>query len=239
MARVGLIVPPLSGRVPPDAARMYLETEFLIEGIGVAALTEAGYSEAEGRVADCAQALAKRGAGAVLLFGTSLSFFRGPSFNAVLEERMAKASGLPARTLTSALSKALRRLGVRRLAVATAYNNKVNAMFSEYFSVEGFIIEAIAGLELTNLVDTELAGESMIGDLSREVMTKAPKAEALVISCAGLTTAGIAPQLEAELGLPVVSSAMVGAWAAQGLAGEAAQVAGFGRLYEMGENPWL
>lgn len=238
MARVGLIVPPLKGRVPPDAARMYPATEFLVEGIGVGAMTYAGYAEAEGRLAACASTLAKRGARAVLLFGTSLSFFRGPLFNDGLEARMAEASGLPARTLTSALSLALRQLNARRLVVATAYNDAVNAMFSDYFTAEGFVIEAIAGLELTSLRDAEAAGESAIADLSREIMAGETGADVLVISCAGLTTAGIAPQLEAELGLPVVSSAMVGAWAAQALAGAKAQVAGFGRLYEMEENPW-
>jgi arylmalonate decarboxylase len=231
--RVGLIIPPRSGRVPPDAMQMYPETEFLIEGIGVAAMTEEGYAEAEGRVADAARALAARGASAVLLFGTSLSFFRGPGFNAGLETRMAEASGLPACTLTSAMSEALRLLGAERLSVATAYDDTVNAMFTRYFTTEGFAIETIGGLDLTSLGDAEAAGEAAICTLSRKVAAEAPEADALVISCAGLTTAGLAPRLEAELGIPVVSSAMVGAWAAQGLAGASARVRGFGRLFEM------
>ncbi|MCB1342371.1 MAG: arylmalonate decarboxylase [Pseudooceanicola sp.] len=232
MTRAGLVVPPLKGRVPPDAALMYPGTAFLVEGIGVSAMTAAGYAEAEGRLSDCARALAERGAQGVLLFGTSLSFFRGPAFNAGLEARMAAASGLPSMTLTSALCRALRGLGARRLAVATAYDDAVNAMFAAYFEGEGFGIGAIEGLALTSLSDAETASEDAVATLSRRVVAATPGAEALVISCAGLTTAGVAPRLEAELGLPVVSSAMAGAWAAQGLAGGVAAVKGFGQVYE-------
>ena len=44
MTRAGLVVPPLKGRVPPDAALMYPGTAFLVEGIGVSAMTAAGYA---------------------------------------------------------------------------------------------------------------------------------------------------------------------------------------------------
>ena len=40
--KVGLVVPPASGRVPPDATAMFPDVEFLVEGIGVPAMTEAG-----------------------------------------------------------------------------------------------------------------------------------------------------------------------------------------------------
>jgi arylmalonate decarboxylase len=234
--RAGLIIPPRQGLAPPDAVRMYPRSEFLVEGIGVATMSEAGYAEAEGRLDSCARALAGRGASGILLFGTSLSFFRGPGFNAALEARLTAASGLPAQTLTSAMTAALRRLGVTRLAVATAYAAAVNSMFTDYFTLQGFAIDAIRGLDLTALEAAEAVAEAQIAELSRRVVASAPQAEALVISCAGLTTAGIAPKLEAELGLPVVSSAMVGAWAAQSLAGGAAGVKGFGRLFEMEER---
>jgi len=230
--RIGLVVPPARGRVPPDAAAMYPDVEFLVEGIGVAAMSEAGYAEAVGRLEAACTELAGQGAEAILLFGTSLSFFRGPAFNAGLEAAMARASGLPCATLTSAMVAALRSLGARRLAVATAYTGVVNVMFSAYFAEEGFAIDAIAGLDIESLSAAEDAEAGSIAALVRRVRADAPEADALVVSCAGLSTAAICPGLERDLALPVVSSAMVGAWAAVRLAGRTGRSPGFGRLYE-------
>lgn len=230
--RVGLVVPPARGRIPPDASAMYPGVEFLVEGIGLAAMSGAGYAEAVGRMEAACRSLAGAGAQAILLFGTSLSFFRGPAFNGELEAAMTRASGLPCATLTSAMVEALRALGARRLAVATAYTDAVNGMFAGYFATEGFAIEAIAGLDLVSLADAEEMGAERIAALARRVRSEAPQAEALVVSCAGLSTASICPGLERELALPVVSSAMVGAWAAVRLAGQTGRVQAYGRLYE-------
>ncbi len=229
---VGLVVPPARGRVPPDAIAMYPQAQFLVEGIGVRDMTESGYAAAVDRLSAACDALAGRGAQAILLFGTSLSFFRGPAFNAELEATMSAASGLPSMTLTTAMVDALRLLGAARLAVATAYTPEVNAMFASYFGEEGFFIEAIEGLDLVSLADAEKAGSERIAELVRKVASDAANADAVVVSCAGLSTAGVCPALERELGIPVVSSAMIGAWAAMRIAGADARAAGFGRLYE-------
>lgn len=236
--RVGLIVPPLKGRIPPDMALMYPETEVLVEGVGVSSLTGEGYAEAEARVSEAAERLAARGAKALLLFGTSLSFYRGAAGNAALQANMAAVSGLPSMTLTTAMGRALRLLAVRRLAVATAYAAGVNSMFRQYFEAEGFVVPIIEGMDLTGLDAVEQTDEASIEALSRAVWSKVSGAEALVISCAGLTTAGAAARLEPALGRPVISSAMVGAWAAQGLAGGDTRVKGFGVLYEREDATW-
>lgn len=230
--KVGLVVPPARGRVPPDAAGMYPDTDFLIEGIGVGGMSADGYAQAVGRLEQACATLAQRGAKSILLFGTSLSFFRGPTFNGELEDRMMAASDLPCRTLTSAMTEAFRELGVGRLAVATAYTPEVNAMFGAYFRQEGFAIDAIAGLDLVSLADAEDAGPDTIAALARRVRAEAPDAAALAISCAGLSTSSVCPALEREFDIPVVSSAMVGAWASVRLAGDSGRAPGFGRLFE-------
>ena len=211
---------------------MYPDVEFLVEGIGVRGMSETGYAEAVARVGAASAALAGRGAQAVLLFGTSLSFFRDATYNGQLEAVMSGASGLPCRTLTSAMVEAFRAVGARRLAVATAYTDEVNAMFARYFTQEGFTIDAIAGLGLVSLAAAEQTRPDRIAALAREVRARSPDAEAMVISCAGLATNSICPGLERAFDVPVISSAMVGAWAAVRLAGAPARLSGFGRLYE-------
>ncbi|MGX1305413.1 arylmalonate decarboxylase [Amorphus suaedae] len=231
MTAVGLIVPPLEGRVPPDAAAMYPDVEFLVEGLGLAAMAQDAYAAALLRVEEASRRLAERGAEALLLYGTSLSFFGGPSGNRVLESRMAAASGLPTQTLTSALVEGLRSLSARKIAVATAYDADVDALFVSYFREEGFEILSIGGMGLVSLTAAENTGEEAVAEIARRVHARAPEAEAVVVSCAGLTTSTICPRLEDEFAIPVISSAMAGAWAAVRLAGHQGGSPGHGRLY--------
>lgn len=229
---IGLIVPPARGSVPPDAAAMYPALSFEVEGLGLAEMSADAYGPAIGRVGDCSAALAARGCRAVFLFGTSLSFFRGPSFNGEIEDAMRRASGLPAATLTGAMSAALRRLNVRRFAAATAYTGAVNGLFRDYFEADGFEVASLHGMDISALAAVEAVGEQAIAELAARALADAPDAEAVVISCAGLRTAAIAPELERRFGRPVISSSMVGSWAAARLAGHSGAAPGLGRLYE-------
>jgi arylmalonate decarboxylase len=228
----GLIVPPLKASVPPDATAMYPRASFMAEGLGLAELSPAAYAAAIGRAGECAAALAARGAGSAFLFGTSLSFFSGPGGNREIVEAMQAASGLPCATLTGALSGALHALGARRIAAVTAYTDEVNALFRSYFEGDGFEFAALRGMGLAALSAVEGVADSAIDKLAEQVLADAPDADALVIACAGLRTAGVAPLLEKRFGMPVLSSAMVGAQAAVRLAGGDARAEGFGRAFE-------
>ncbi len=66
---------------------------------------------------------------------------------------------------------------------------------------------------------------------------QAAGAEAILISCGGLRTLGVAEPLEASHGIPVVSSATAAFWAAMRLVGESGQVDGYGRLFEQSGEP--
>lgn len=238
MSTIGLIVPPMNGVVPPDVMKMYPDIRFEVTGIGVRSLSGDGYAEAVGRVAVASRELSKRGVEAILLFGTSLSFFRGSAFNEEIEAVMREEGCVPATTLTSALISALTVLEARRIAVATAYAQDVNDMFRDYFEGEGFEVVRIAGLGIRELSKVDTVPPEEIAALATRIAEDATEAEAVVLSCAGLRTAEIAPRLERKLRRPVISSAMVGGWAALRLAGLNCAVSGFGRLYGVtGANP--
>lgn len=228
---VGLIVPPLRATVPPDALAMYPSVGFEAQGLGLAEMSPDAYAAAIGRAGECAAALAARGASSAFLFGTSLSFFSGPSGNREIVEAMRAASGLPCQTLTGALSNALTSLGVRRLAAVTAYTGEVNVLFREYFEADGFEFSALEGMGIAALSAVEGVGDRDIAALAERVLAAAPAVDALVIACAGLRTATLAPALERRYGLPVLSSAMVGAHAGVALSGIDPRVDDFGRFY--------
>src|SRR4030095_10752512 len=75
---LGLIFPPLNYPIPPDAKLLYpTGVQFLGDGVGLpGGMTPAGYDEAIPRVLPAAQALARRGANVISVFGSSLTFYK-------------------------------------------------------------------------------------------------------------------------------------------------------------------
>ena len=75
---LGLIFPPLNYPIPPDAKLLYpTGVQFLGDGVGLpGGMTPEGYDEAIPRVLPAAQALAKRGAKVISVFGSSLTFYK-------------------------------------------------------------------------------------------------------------------------------------------------------------------
>ena len=84
--------------------------------------------------------------------------------------------------------------------------------------------------DATARVLTDALGYEVHGQEGTRLRFVAPGADGLLISCGGLRTLPVERPLEESLGMPVVSSAVAGAWAAARLAGEAGRVTGATRL---------
>jgi arylmalonate decarboxylase len=230
-AVVGVIVPPAEGAVPPELTQLYGdEIDFIAEGLALGKLTPQGYDAVIGKVAAASRRLAERGAQAIALMGTSLSFYRGNAGNEQLVRAMAEATGLPVTTMSNAIVHALRTVGARRLAVATAYTAPVNDSLRAFLVDSGFEVLALQSLDLVEIHDVHAVGDRELLELGRDAGARAPAADALLISCGGLRTLPVELPLEKSLGVPVISSAVAGAWAAARLAGHAGRVAGSTRL---------
>src|SRR6185437_1103412 len=123
---LGMIFPPANYEVPPEAHRMYPSgIRFLGIGIGLQSMTPAGYDAVLDKIVPTARKLAKDGANAISIMGTSLTFYKGAAFNQQLQDAVAKATGLPATTMSNGIVEGLRLAGASRVAVATAYNEEV------------------------------------------------------------------------------------------------------------------
>ena len=123
---IGLIVPPADGAVPPEAPLLYPTLHFEALGLALPEISASGFDAVCGAIIDKAQRLAARGAEAISVMGTSLTFYRGADANRELQRAIRDATGLPATTMSSAVVNALRVLGVRRVGLATAYTDDLN-----------------------------------------------------------------------------------------------------------------
>src|SRR6202051_1421205 len=91
---LGMIFPPANYEVPPEAKLMYPKgIRFLAEGVGLERMTPEGYDKAVPKILPAAEKLAKQGANAISIMGTSLTFYNGAAFNNDLIAQVAKATG--------------------------------------------------------------------------------------------------------------------------------------------------
>ena len=229
---VGLIFPPLDYPIPPDAKRLYPSgVQFLGDGVGLpGGMTLAGYDEAIPRVLPVAQALAKRGAMAISVFGSSLTFYKGAKFHDDLIQKVTKATGVPATTQSNGLLDGLRTVNARRVAVATAYTDIVTGRLKAFLEEYGFEVTFAKGLGFERIPEGA-ATQEILFNLGAEAYAGSRKADALVMSCGALRTLDLIVPLEDRIKVPVVSSTPHGLMNAVRLLGVSARVQGFGMAF--------
>jgi arylmalonate decarboxylase len=232
---LGMIFPPLNRPVPEEGLIMYpTGVKFLVEGLGLESFTPEGYDKVIDRIKPAAEKLASRGANAIALMGTSLTFYKGAAFNQQLTDTIKRATGLPATTMSTAVVEGLKAVGGRRLAVATAYNDEVNARLAVFLKESGFEVVKLKGLGITDMDTPGKVTEPQLLKFSVEVHASARESNAMLVSCGGLRTLEILAPLEQQTHVPAVSSTPHALRAGVRLLGLSGKVNGFGTLLAKG-----
>lgn len=210
---LGLIVPPAAGLVPPEGPQMYPGLDFIAEGLALASVDQQGYDQVIDHVVDAAHRLASRGAQAISLMGTSLSFYRGSDFNSHLTERLREATGLPCTTMSNAILRGLHASGIERVAVASSYIDDVNQRLAGFLKENG--IEAVCshGLGVTEVSAMARISTQELVDLCLKSWELAQgQAQGILLSCGGLVSLEAVCIVEKRLDTTVVSSSPAGFW---------------------------
>ena len=229
---IGLVVPPAHGQVPQDAAMLYGERyRFIARGLGIGGVSPEGFAPVVDGIVDRAVELRKAGAEVISMMGTSISFYRGPEFTESLRRAMEEASGVPCTTMSHAIVRALQRLGVKRVAVATSYIDELNDKLRAYLAHAGLTVTAIEGLSITGVKEVGEVGTETLVALAKKVHAQDPSADGIFISCGGLLTLDAIRRLEDEVGVPATASSPAGFWDVVRLAGADPSSPGFGRLF--------
>src|SRR4030088_2295930 len=166
---IGLVVPTAEDRVPAEGPIMYPDVTFIARGVGVRALTPKGYEPAMAAILPAAEHLAHQGVDAIMVIGTSLTFYKGAAAHRRLLDQLRAATGLPVSTMSQAVVDGLRAVGARKVAVATAYDGEVNRRLKEFLTDEGFAVGAIDGFGITDFGGPSRMGEQEILDLGGRV----------------------------------------------------------------------
>ena len=131
-------------------------------------------------------------------------------------------------TPTAAAVSALKAFGAKRISVLTPYTIETSKPMADYFVALGFDIARFTCLGLTD--DREMARISPSEIVAFAKEATAPDCDALFISCTAVRAAGVAAEIEAAIGKPVVTSNLATAWACLRLCGDGAARPELGRL---------
>jgi maleate cis-trans isomerase len=156
------------------------------------------------------------------------SFMFGVSANEDLEKKIRDRSGLECATATGAMVKALKTLGIDRVALATPYWRELDERLLAYFKESGIQVRHIESLHL----DTWEAMNNQSPTAAYQLAKKADHAEAdgLLILSTNLPTLDVLQVLEDDLKKPVMSTNQTMVWAAYRSLGIRDSIRSYGRL---------
>lgn len=164
----------------------------------------------------------------IVLAHTATSYMLGKEAEQVLLRRLEEATNIPFVSALGSAVEAFAQLGVRRIAIGTAYDQALTMRSKASFEAYG--IEVVNAICLPDVKSIFEETEDRVYRLMRAA--DRPEAQGLFLSGVGLPTITVLGALEADLGRPVVSSNSAMMWNALRTAGIGASVPGYGRLLE-------
>jgi maleate cis-trans isomerase len=227
--RLGVIVPSGNVIMEPDMYR--LAPDGITVHFSRAVITEDSPEQLERMVDDvprCCRELS-HGNMDVYAFGcTGGSFLKGVGYDQEIIGIMEKETGKPATTASTAVVDALRHLDVRRIAIASPYEEWLNERARIFFEGNGFEVVAIQGLGIRDTEGLAAQEPETIFHLAEEV--DRPEAEAIFISCTDFRAVEALARIENALHKPVVSSNQATMWKMLQMVGIQEGRTGYGRL---------
>lgn len=141
--------------------------------------------------------------------GTSASWL-GFDSDDRLCDAITKRTGIPATSAILGLNRLLATLGVRRLGLVTPYTSDVQHRIMANYGAAGIETVAERHSGRTDNFSFAEVPEAAIAGMCREVA--AAKPDAIAIVCTNMRGPLIAPELEQELGIPVLDSVAFTLW---------------------------
>lgn len=160
----------------------------------------------------------------------TVSFIMGPKKDEIAK-RVEAVTGIRAVTASMAVLRALTRLRVQRVAIATPYLADVEERLVQFLESNGLSVVSVRSLALkrnhSRVTPNEIRETAQAADV--------PSADGMLIGCAGQKTAEFIADLEQELRKPVITANQATMWAALRLAGVSTLRNNVGALME---QPW-
>ena len=158
------------------------------------------------------------------------SLVKGLAWTREVATKITGDTGAPASTAATATFEALQALGVRKVAVASPYPDRIQALLPPFIAEFGLDLVSTRNLGIQNSLELWKIPGDQVRDFARSVDVQ--EAEAVCIVATDLPTIAEIAALERELGKPVVTTNQAILWKALTLAGVSDPIPGYGRLLE-------
>lgn len=229
--RLGLIVPSSNSTNEPEFAR------WLPDGVSLHTARmrlEGVDAESLGAMADeierCTDLLATADVDAIAYGCTTGSLVHGPGYDEEIEGRIESAADVPAVATAASVKRAFARLGLERLAITTPYVEDLNDREVEFLTDAGYEVVAMDGLGIDH--NPGIGAQTPETAYRRARALPTADADGVFISCTNYRTFEIVASLEADLGMPVVTSNQATLWdALRRLEVATDEVSDLGRLF--------
>jgi len=231
------------GYVTPHPLNDTLQYEFYLmappgimlmtAGLAISDYSEAAVEDQLPALEDRVDQLMRRGAKRIVISGVPVAISLGRARMQALLADISERWSVPADTDLEAIIAGARHLGIRRIAAATRWNAPVNERLVAYLNDAGLEPVGIANSARTMKENAGLDDETgmrLATDLGREVLTREPGAEGVMMPGGRWITLAAVRQLEAEFGRPVITNHTASLWAALAAAGIREPIEGCGRL---------
>ncbi|HEY4536693.1 MAG TPA: hypothetical protein VIG71_12095 [Enteractinococcus sp.] len=209
-SKIGLIVPPADGEVPPEAEAIFgNEIDFVAYGLGISQMDETNFRMALDHLEEAASELMNSNVDAISVMGTSLTFFEGRKGNhEIIKSLKRYAPGVPVTTMSNAIIHSLQQLEAREIAVLSAYDADMHSRLISFLREHGVLVTHSKNLGLLDIKDVHGLSQNVLEEVADEMVENSKDdSDALLISCGGLKTLDIVRRHKL---FPVISSAVDG-----------------------------
>lgn len=229
--RLGVVIPSVNTVVEPlfnaicppgvavHASRMWIDESLTHDAIIAMDRTE-GFAAVKS-VASCRPH-------AVGYCCTISSVVQGIDYDLELQREIAALTGVPAVTAAQSVVHAAKVLDVRRIAIASPYSEEFDSLEKTFFESAGLEVVGTAFLGIEAAFDLASPTSDDIYALAKRAYRS--DAQAIVIPCLNLWSQTVVQRLEADLGVPVLTSTQSMIWRLLRISGVEDRFQGLGRL---------
>ena len=222
-ANNSVLEPEVWPRLPPAVA---LHTaRILVRGDLTPQVVEA----MERQVGRAVDELVATGVDLIIYADMVTTFIMREGWNRERSNDIERTAGVPCISAWTAMERALKATGARRLAIGSPYPAGIHSSAVDYFCKVGFDVVANATLDVRAVRAVPQVSRDAVIELAARIAK--PDADAIVLLATDLPTFDALEAIEARAGRPVLSCNQTILWAALAARGVSVEIAGLGRLF--------